>query len=59
MAQTDIPTAGGTAALDAGTLGAFREVPFMGVIYVVAEAEKLGFTNGDRTAFALGVASST
>jgi len=27
-------------------LGAFREVPFMGVIYVVAEAEKLGFTNG-------------
>jgi aspartate/methionine/tyrosine aminotransferase len=28
-------------------LGAFRSVPYMGVIYVVAEAEKLGFTNGD------------
>jgi aspartate/methionine/tyrosine aminotransferase len=28
-------------------LGALRSVPFMGVIYVVAEAEKLGFTNGD------------
>src|SRR6188508_2203492 len=27
-------------------LGALRSVPFMGVIYVVAEAEKLGFTNG-------------
>ncbi len=27
--------------------GAFREVPFMGVIWVVAEAMKLGFTNGD------------
>ncbi|MBI3818309.1 MAG: pyridoxal phosphate-dependent aminotransferase [Planctomycetes bacterium] len=27
-------------------LGALREVPFMGVIYVVAEASKLGFTNG-------------
>jgi hypothetical protein len=47
MTHPDSPVAGGTAALDAGTLGAFREVPFMGVIYVVAEAEKLGFTNGD------------
>lgn len=27
-------------------LGALREVPFMGVIFVVAEAMKLGFTNG-------------
>lgn len=27
--------------------GALREVPFMGVIFVVAEAMKLGFTNGD------------
>jgi hypothetical protein len=27
--------------------GAFRTVPYMGVIYVVAEAMKLGFTNGD------------
>ncbi len=27
--------------------GALREVPFMGVIWVVAEAAKLGFTNGD------------
>ena len=27
-------------------LGALREVPFMGVIYVVHEASKLGFTNG-------------
>ena len=26
---------------------AFREVPYMGVIYVVAEAAKRGFTNGD------------
>lgn len=29
------------------TLGAFRHVPYMGVIFVVAEASKLGFTNGD------------
>jgi hypothetical protein len=28
-------------------LGALREVPYMGVIFVVAEAMKLGFTNGD------------
>jgi aspartate/methionine/tyrosine aminotransferase len=27
-------------------LGALREVPFMGVIFVVHEASKLGFTNG-------------
>src|SRR4029453_12224075 len=27
--------------------GALREVPFMGVIWVVAEAMKLGFKNGD------------
>ncbi len=27
-------------------LGAFREVPFMGVIWVVHEASKLGFSNG-------------
>ena len=27
-------------------LGALREVPFMGVIYVVHEASKLGFRNG-------------
>ena len=27
--------------------GALREVPFIGVIFVVAEAAKLGFTNGD------------
>lgn len=27
-------------------LGAFREIPYMGVIYVVAEARKLGFWNG-------------
>ncbi len=27
--------------------GALREIPYMGVIYVVAEAMKLGFTNGD------------
>ena len=25
---------------------AFRQIPYMGVIYVVAEAMKLGFTNG-------------
>ncbi|MBI4617822.1 MAG: pyridoxal phosphate-dependent aminotransferase [Planctomycetes bacterium] len=28
-------------------LGALREVPYMGVIFVIAEAAKLGFTNGD------------
>ena len=28
------------------SLGALREVPFMGVIFVVHEASKLGFTNG-------------
>ena len=28
------------------SLGALREVPYMGVIFVVAEAMKLGFTNG-------------
>ena len=27
-------------------LGALREVPYMGVIFVVAEAMKLGFVNG-------------
>jgi len=35
--------------LAAGTtegLGAFRPIPYMGVIYVVAEAVKLGFRNG-------------
>jgi aspartate/methionine/tyrosine aminotransferase len=31
----------------AGGSAAFRDVPYMGVIYVVAEAMKLGFTNGD------------
>jgi len=29
-----------------GELGAFRDVPYMGVIFVVAEAVKLGFYNG-------------
>lgn len=29
------------------SLGALRQVPYMGVIHVVAEAVKLGFTNGD------------
>jgi len=28
-------------------LGALRPIPYMGVIFVVAEAMKLGFTNGD------------
>ncbi len=28
------------------TVGAFRNIPYMGVIWVVAEAEKLGFWNG-------------
>jgi hypothetical protein len=27
-------------------LGAFRPIPYMGVIWVVAEAMKLGFRNG-------------
>ncbi|MDA1195442.1 MAG: pyridoxal phosphate-dependent aminotransferase [Planctomycetota bacterium] len=30
-----------------GARAAFRDIPFMGVIYVVAEAMKLGFVNGD------------
>ena len=32
--------------LPAESLGAFRPIPYMGVIYVVAEAMKLGFRNG-------------
>jgi len=32
---------------DAENRGALRSVPFMGVIYVVAEASKLGFYNGN------------
>ena len=28
-------------------VSALRDIPYMGVIWVVAEAEKLGFTNGD------------
>ena len=39
------PGAGSTAASEA-RLGAFRPIPYMGVIYVVAEAVKLGFQNG-------------
>ena len=35
-----------TVDLESGR-GALRKVPYMGVIYVVAEAHKLGFTNGD------------
>ncbi len=34
-------------AEDKESLGALRDVPFMGVIYVVHEASKLGFKNGD------------
>ena len=37
-----------TRTLDGlGPLGALREVPYMGVIWVVHEASKLGFTNGN------------
>src|SRR5580765_6291825 len=37
-----------TRTLDeCGPLGALREVPYMGVIWVVHEASKLGFTNGN------------
>ncbi len=32
--------------LSPDALGAFRPIPYMGVIYVVAEAMKLGFVNG-------------
>ena|SRR5260370_42290115 len=32
--------------IDAPELGAFRPIPYMGVIWVVAEAMKLGFRNG-------------
>ena len=36
-----------TSALqDSDSLGALRQVPYMGVIHVVAEAVKLGFSNG-------------
>jgi hypothetical protein len=31
---------------EASALGAFRPIPYMGVIWVVAEAMKLGFRNG-------------
>jgi len=41
---TDAPGAGTTTAAE--SLGAFRPIPYMGVIYVVAEAVKLGFRNG-------------
>lgn len=34
------------STLTATDLGALREVPYMGVIFVVAEAMKLGFVNG-------------
>jgi aspartate/methionine/tyrosine aminotransferase len=37
------PVARGAASTD---LGAFRPIPYMGVIWVVAEAVKLGFRNG-------------
>lgn len=33
---------------------ALKSFPYMGVIYVVAEAAKLGFTNGDPDWFNLG-----
>lgn len=36
-----------TSPDQADSMGAFRSVPYMGVIWVVAEASKLGFTNGD------------
>jgi aspartate/methionine/tyrosine aminotransferase len=41
---TDVTGAGATVAAE--SLGAFRPIPYMGVIYVVAEAVKLGFRNG-------------
>jgi hypothetical protein len=50
MAQPEItsdPPSSTALPPAARPLGAFRDVPFMGVIYVVAEAEKLGFVNGD------------
>ncbi len=31
---------------DSNSVGSFRNIPYMGVIWVVAEAEKLGFWNG-------------
>src|SRR5882672_10515707 len=34
------------STLHPSALGAMRPIPYMGVIYVVAEAMKLGFTNG-------------
>jgi len=37
---------GVSATAVAESLGAFRPIPYMGVIYVVAEAVKLGFQNG-------------
>src|SRR5262245_12451734 len=35
-----------TEPVSESALGALREVPYMGVIFVVAEAMKLGFVNG-------------
>ncbi len=39
-------TTGSTTASVQNPLGAMREIPYMGVIYVVHEAMKLGFSNG-------------
>lgn len=39
--------AGNQHGLAESDLGAFRPIPYMGVIYVVAEAMKLGFWNGN------------
>lgn len=46
MQRQGLTGAPGARAEAAGSLGAFRPIPYMGVIYVVAEAVKLGFQNG-------------
>ena len=45
MSQSLKPAAAETG--EAPDPGAFRSIPYMGVIWVVTEAMKLGFTNGD------------
>lgn len=46
MQREELTVASTAPALAAEALGAFRPIPYMGVIHVVAEAVKLGFRNG-------------
>jgi aspartate/methionine/tyrosine aminotransferase len=44
--KTAASPASSTSPASPASIGALREVPYMGVIWVVHEASKLGFTNG-------------